>query len=247
MAVSATIAHGSRNSKSLHARSELFPTAVGTTFLTGTNSTPSIGQRSARQTILAAFIRKLRLKRVHLVGLSYGALTALVFAMRHPEAVRSMVLVEAPAHQLIRGTPEGEAIFQDFMRAREPVVEAFRRNDDGLALSIFNSNMGRDFNKMSPAVRNSMMQNVLALKAINWAPEPFPVLPASEIRKLGMPVLVVTGENTVQIHSRVDDELARVLPNVKRVKVPNAGHAVPRDNPQYFNRAVLTFLGGREQ
>ncbi|HEV8183308.1 MAG TPA: alpha/beta hydrolase, partial [Candidatus Angelobacter sp.] len=46
---------------------------------------------------LAALITKLHLGRVHVVGHSYGALTALFLAARHPELVRTMVLAEAPA------------------------------------------------------------------------------------------------------------------------------------------------------
>ncbi|MGC2744194.1 MAG: alpha/beta fold hydrolase, partial [Candidatus Angelobacter sp.] len=41
---------------------------------------------------LAALITKLRLGRVHVVGHSYGALTALFLASRHPELVRTLVL-----------------------------------------------------------------------------------------------------------------------------------------------------------
>src|SRR5215210_4932797 len=41
---------------------------------------------------LAAFVRKLKLRRVHLVGTSIGAFTALMLAVKHPEMVRSLVL-----------------------------------------------------------------------------------------------------------------------------------------------------------
>ncbi len=45
---------------------------------------------------LAAFIRHLKFGRVHLVGTSAGALAALALAIRHPEMVRSSVLLPAP-------------------------------------------------------------------------------------------------------------------------------------------------------
>jgi pimeloyl-ACP methyl ester carboxylesterase len=50
---------------------------------------------------LAAFIRTLHLGRVYLVGHSYGALTALYLAVRHPELIRAMVLAEPPAIPLL--------------------------------------------------------------------------------------------------------------------------------------------------
>jgi pimeloyl-ACP methyl ester carboxylesterase len=45
---------------------------------------------------LLALLRKLDASPAHLVGNSSGAYIALVFAMQHPEAVRSLVLGEPP-------------------------------------------------------------------------------------------------------------------------------------------------------
>ena len=56
---------------------------------------------------LAALIKKLDLGKVHVVGLSYGAYTALFLAVKHPDLVRSLVLAEPPVH--FRGDPLDEA------------------------------------------------------------------------------------------------------------------------------------------
>jgi len=45
---------------------------------------------------LVALLDALKLERVHIVGYSYGALTALFFATEHPERVRSLTLAEPP-------------------------------------------------------------------------------------------------------------------------------------------------------
>lgn len=66
---------------------------------------------------LAALIRELHLQDVRLVGQSAGGFIALGFALKHPEVVHSLVLSEPPAHQLVRGTADGEAVYQDFMSA----------------------------------------------------------------------------------------------------------------------------------
>jgi len=57
-----------------------------------------------------------------------------------------------------------------------------------------------------------------------------------------MPILIVTGENTIRIHKLVNEELARLLPKAERATIPKAGHGSPRENPQAFNQAVLKFL-----
>ncbi|MCA1622914.1 MAG: alpha/beta hydrolase [Acidobacteria bacterium] len=191
---------------------------------------------------LLSFLRKLKLKRVHLVGLSYGALTALIFALKHPGMVRSMVLAEPPAHQLIRDLPGGETVYQDFINALKPSVEAFKKGKDKEALRIFFAALGRKLDSQPPAAIEAVMQNAQAIKAINTSPEPFPKISKEKLRRLKIPVLIITGENTVKIHKLVDEELARLLPNAKEFVIPNAGHGTPRENPQVFNETVLKFL-----
>jgi pimeloyl-ACP methyl ester carboxylesterase len=191
---------------------------------------------------LKALIQKLRIKRVHLVGLSYGAFTGLIFAVKNPDMVASMVLAEPPAHQLIRDLPDGEQMYQGFLDQLKPVAEAFRKGDDRAALLHFNQLMGRDFAKMPEASRDAMLRNALALKAINLSPDPFPQIDKQRIRKLNIPTLMVAGEKADRIHKSVLDEIARQIPGAEIVVVPNSGHATPRDNPTFFNRAVLGFL-----
>jgi pimeloyl-ACP methyl ester carboxylesterase len=57
-----------------------------------------------------------------------------------------------------------------------------------------------------------------------------------------MPVLIVSGENTIPLHKFVNGELARLLPNAPRVSIPGAGHGSARENPEAFNNAVERFL-----
>jgi pimeloyl-ACP methyl ester carboxylesterase len=49
-----------------------------------------------RRRHLAALIEKLQLGKVHVIGHSYGALTALFLAVKHPELVRTLVLARLP-------------------------------------------------------------------------------------------------------------------------------------------------------
>jgi esterase len=192
---------------------------------------------------LAALLRKLGLKRVHLVGLSYGAFTGLLFAVKYPEQVASLVMVEPPAHQLIRDVRGGEAKYQAFRNDLKPVVEAFKANDERLAMKHFNRLMGRDMDKLAKPVVEGMLENAPALKAINLSADPFPMIAKVKLRRLRIPSLIVKGQRTPSsdIHAMVADEVARLMSG-KTVIVPNAGHATSRDNPEFFNCVVLDFL-----
>ncbi len=87
---------------------------------------------------LAAFIHKLKLGRVHLVGTSMGAFTALVLAVRHPEMVRSMVLAEPPLHGWMKDSLNGASVYNEFMTTiHEPAGAAFKAGDDKGAMRIF--------------------------------------------------------------------------------------------------------------
>jgi pimeloyl-ACP methyl ester carboxylesterase len=59
---------------------------------------------------------------------------------------------------------------------------------------------------------------------------------------LRMPVLVITGEKTIEIHRRIDEELTKVIPRARSATIPAAGHGSPRENPGVFTEVVENFL-----
>ena len=194
---------------------------------------------------LAAFIHKLKLGRVHLVGTSYGAFTALVLAVQHPELVRSLVLAEPPVHQWLRDTPNGTVVYGEFMTTVwEPAAKAFNEEDDEGAMGILaNAFSGtRVFDSLPPERVAAIMQNSRAMKALALSSDPFPTLPKDKVGQLRLPTLIITGQNTIKIHKLVNEELARVLPKATQAIIPQAGHGSARENPQAFNEAVLKFL-----
>jgi len=194
---------------------------------------------------LAAFIHKLKLGRVHLLGTSYGAFTALALAVEHPELVRSLVLAEPPVLQWLRDTPDGTVVYNEFMTTVwEPAAKAFNEEDDEGAMGILaNAFSGtRVFDSLPPERVAAIMQNSRAMKALTLSSDPFPNLPKDKVGQLRLPILIITGQNTIKIHKLVNEELARVLPKAEQATIPQAGHGSARENPQAFNEAVLKFL-----
>lgn len=194
---------------------------------------------------LAALIRKLRLGRVHLIGTSIGAFTALVLAVEKPEMVRSLVLAEPPVHEWVRDTPTGAAAYNEFMTTIwEPATEAFKRGDDeGAMRFLVDGFTGTgSFDELPPARRDAAVQNSRFFKANTLSCDPFPNLSKDKVKRLRIGILIITGENTITIHKLVNAELARLLPSAEQVVIPKAGHFSPRENPQAFNEAVLKFL-----
>lgn len=194
---------------------------------------------------LAALVSKLNLEPVHLVGTSVGAMTALVFAVKHPKMVRSLVLAEPPIHRWAKDDPKGEALYRDFMTTIwEPAAAAFKAGDDQRAMRIFVDGFGGAgrFDNLSAEGRIVAMQNSRFFKASTSSSDPFPKLSKDKIKRLSIPVLIITGENTIKLHKFVNEELARLLPKAERATILKAGHGSARENPQAFNEAALKFL-----
>lgn len=84
---------------------------------------------------LARLVRTLGLGKIVVIGHSYGALTALFFATRHPELVSAMVLAEPPVISLLnhlseQRSAEGNAMFQDIQTHMvAPMKVAFAKGD----------------------------------------------------------------------------------------------------------------------
>jgi pimeloyl-ACP methyl ester carboxylesterase len=72
--------------------------------------------------------------------------------------------------------------------------------------------------------------------------ESLPDLPRGAVATLTMPVLLLNGASTSELHRRGVDELATVLADARRTVIESAGHASATENPTAFNAAVLGFV-----
>jgi non-heme chloroperoxidase len=195
---------------------------------------------------LAALCEALGLARVHLVGTSYGALVALAFALRHPAAVRSLVLCEPPLHPWAARTAAGAQLQVRFLQdVWLPAGEAFRIGRARAALQLLTDGMwGRPvFESLAADRVAGMLRNSAAMNALVQSAEPFPDLPRAAVAALALPALLVQGEQASALHALGMRELAGVLPAAPRAVIPAAGHGSPWENPAAFNASLLAFLG----
>jgi pimeloyl-ACP methyl ester carboxylesterase len=194
---------------------------------------------------LAGFIKALDLGPVHLVGTSYGAFTALAFAIEHGELVRSMILAEPPVLQWATTSERGTALYQEFMTStHEPAGRKFVEGDDEGAMRIFINRFDGPgaFDSLPAERRRIVMQNARFFKAVSISSDPFPNLSREKVGRLTMPVLLVRGANTKELDIMVSEELARVITNAEKAIISRAGHGSPRQNPTEFNAVALDFL-----
>ena len=197
---------------------------------------------------LAALIKELKLGPAHIVGHSYGALTALFLAVRYPELVRTLVLAEPPVMRWAEETAEGRALLAEFMgNLWKPAGEAFRQGDKEQALRVTVKYFAGEgvFDQVPEAQRKYWMGNLREWQALTTSIDAFPALSREDVKRIKAPALMLSGERTLDIHKFVDGELQPLLLNGERVMISNASHDMWSEQPEACGRAALAFLAKR--
>ena len=212
---------------------------------------------------LAALLNALNAAPAHLVGHSWGGFVALLTAIRHPNLLRSLVLVEPPVLPLFVSTPPkptemlqllvrrpalAASIIKFGITAIAPAQQAYRRGDDEAGMRAFAAGvLGRDaFANLPPARRQQLRDNARVIRA-QLLGAGFPPLADDEVRNVALPVMLVVGANSPPLFHQLSRRLLELLPRSELVTIPDASHVVQEDNPAAFNAALLAFLGNRAQ
>jgi pimeloyl-ACP methyl ester carboxylesterase len=176
-------------------------------------------------------ICELLTSRPHIVAHSYGAHGALIAAIRHPERVRSITLLEPALTYLVRDDPDvarleqmAGTVLRDGERADPVVLRSFLRIagapdiTDGSLPSAVMRGIRRAHGSRSPTEAS---------------------LSLGVLRDARMPALVASGGHHPALE-RVCDAAAREL-NADRVVAVGAGHFVA--NAPGFDARLERFLG----
>ncbi|HKA07284.1 MAG TPA: alpha/beta hydrolase [Gemmataceae bacterium] len=191
---------------------------------------------------LAAFIKKLDLGKVHVVGNSYGGYAALFLAARHPELVRTLTVAEPPV------VFAGDRIEESKERIVKRARAAFEKGDAaGAVRTIVDSSREGSFDKIPEAFRKRLLRNANELEALVTSEDMYPPLEREAVRKIAVPTLLLSGEKSPPSHKSIDAELELLLPakSRQRVTIRDADHGMWFQQPEGCRKAVLEFLRGK--
>jgi pimeloyl-ACP methyl ester carboxylesterase len=196
---------------------------------------------------LGALIEALGLSPAHIIGSSYGAMTALTCAVARPGMVRSLVLGEPPLLPWLAQLADGAALVEAFMATSfGPAAQAFARNEAEAGIRMFlDGVLGPGaFDRLPPQASAAMLDNAAAMRAETTTPpeQYFPDLSTDEVGQLQTPTLLVQGAVSPLMFGLISEELVRCLPHAERVTIPAASHSMHGQNPTAYNAAVLAFL-----
>jgi pimeloyl-ACP methyl ester carboxylesterase len=193
--------------------------------------------------------------KVHLIGHSYGGGISAYFALKHPEKLRSLTLVNAYVPTMLARTTSTSAMLSLLFRspraamsarrtlnATAATVKAVEGGDPTAAMRIFMPALldGRNDLPPKPAEFEQIVnRNARTLREVT---NPYPPVTKTEVCKIAVPTLVIWGELSASWDYKVSQMLAESIVSSERLVIPGASHLLFLEKPSYANGKVLEFL-----
>ena len=170
---------------------------------------------------LRAFADALRLGSFHLCGFSMGAMTALRFAIRYPERLRTLLISGIDVQREPRASVA--------RRLMDP--ERVERDEPGWA--------GQLERRHGPVQGAGAWRRLLRAIAEDVATQR--LLTPGELRQARVPTLLAYGDRDVFVPPDHVVSLFRQLPDARLFMAPDCGHQVMSTRPGLFNEAAESF------
>lgn len=185
---------------------------------------------------------------VHLIGHSYGATIALLAAGQCPERVCSVLVHEPPLFGLLKQDPEAMALLPVIQQHMDHAIDLLvsRRHEEGARYFAEHIGFGPSFWE---EVLTAEMRASFVAHASTWLdqardPTRLDIVP-ERFTRLQMPVCLSTGTHGLPWYSPTMARLAHLIPDVRLVPIPGAGHAPHLTHPDQWVQLALSFFAER--
>jgi pimeloyl-ACP methyl ester carboxylesterase len=193
----------------------------------------------------AALVRALGLGPVHLVGHDLGGGIAQILAVRHPELVRTLALVNPVGYDYWPVQP--------ILALRTPVVRQIMLAalDLGALALVVRRGLVRperltpellaDFQRplRTPEGRRALVHFARCLDSGDLTSI------AASLRSIAVPTAIVWGAADPYLPAVIGERLHRDIPGSRLVTLPSSGHFVPIDEPERLAGVLLQVIDGR--
>jgi len=197
---------------------------------------------------LGGLLDALQIEKAHLVGLSMGAYTSLVYAMRNPGRVTALVAASGGSGSSV--DPTKVQAFQAESRARADrilanwteVVKEMTTSPARLQLKLKDpkgyDRFVRDMNEASPRGSAMTMRKVQAARPTLTGMGP-------ELQAMTTSTLLIAGDED-EACVDINIFLKRHMPCAGLAMMPKAGHLVNLEDPAAFNTLIENFFAQAE-
>jgi pimeloyl-ACP methyl ester carboxylesterase len=188
---------------------------------------------------VASWLKALQLSPAHVVGHSLGGMVAQELALRHPERVRSLMLVCTAARAdawflgvldllaaVRRQATDTSACFETLL----PWLVSYQFFADPDHVERLKVLIRQN---PHPQKAEGYYRQIDAMRDLNTL---------DRLTHLNCPVLVASGADDVLIPARYGHQIAECVPGGRFVLLPAVGHSPPLEDGRAFNQVLLDFL-----
>jgi N-formylmaleamate deformylase len=190
---------------------------------------------------LAGFVQALGLEKPLLMGHSMGANTALQAGWRYPDLARAIILEDPPLREAVERENPGQAT-PFIERMRQSILEYQTMTREALIEMIHKQAPAWPEDELGPWADSKLQVNLNFFEMMKN--RPMPAAAWEGLAKITCPVLLITAdpEKGAIITPEVAQKAALVLPSLRVVRIPGAGHNIRREAFGPYMSVVKDFL-----
>jgi pimeloyl-ACP methyl ester carboxylesterase len=182
---------------------------------------------------IEAFIEHKNYSNIHLLGNSLGGHVALVYVLKHPERVKSLILTGS------------SGLFENAMGDSYPKRGDYEYIKNKTAQTFYDPAVA------TPALVDEVFEitrnRIKVIKIIALAKSAIRHNLAEELHKIQQPTLLIWGKNDIVTPPFVAEEFKKLIPNSQLHFLDKCGHAPMMELPVEFNVILEKFLGDLPQ
>ncbi len=184
---------------------------------------------------LRALLVAIGVSRTHFVGISMGGMIGQVFALKHPQMLGSLILCDTTSRypEDVRAAWD-ERILTVLARGMEPMVEPTLQR-------WFTASFRKQHHEMMDRVR-AMLRGTPPKGYIGCCHAIPTINTTDRLREIRCPALVIVGEEDKGTPVEMARLIHAALPGSELAIIPSASHLSNMEQPEEFNRVLLTFL-----
>jgi pimeloyl-ACP methyl ester carboxylesterase len=180
--------------------------------------------------------------KAHLVGHSYGGIVAVMSALKRPESVSTLTLIEPSCFHLLAQAAR-QAEDAEIKALRDAQQRSFASGDLEASARLFIDYwMGPAAWSSMPERRKGLILKDLRKLTHDWLGAFENTTMLSDYRSLSMPSLLIRAKDTRMPSACLVDLIGKELPHHARIDIEHGGHMSPITNPDAVNTAIETFL-----
>jgi 2-hydroxy-6-oxonona-2,4-dienedioate hydrolase len=174
------------------------------------------------------FLESLDLTGVHLLGNSLGGHVALVYTLKHPERIRSLILTGS------------SGLFENGMGDSYPRRGDYEYIKNKTALTFYDPAVATK--ELVDEVYSITNNRLKVIKIIALAKSAIRNNLGEELNKIQAPTLLIWGNNDTITPPFVGQEFNKLIPNSELHFIDKCGHAPMMEVPGEFNKILHAFL-----